>query len=65
MLKSHLKNAWRNLVRNKVVSFIHIIGLAIGVSASLVIYLLASYHLNFDTFEKDANRIYRVVSNFN
>jgi hypothetical protein len=41
-----------------------VLGLAIGISASLVIYLLVNYHFSFDKFEKDADRIYRVVSNF-
>ncbi len=64
MFKNYFKTAWRNLMRNKVFSFINILGLAIGISASLVIYLLVNYHFNFDKFEKDRNRIYRVVSNF-
>jgi putative ABC transport system permease protein len=50
--------------KNKVFSIINILGLAIGISASLVIYLLVNYHFTFDKFEKDGNRIYRVVSNF-
>jgi putative ABC transport system permease protein len=64
MFKNYFKTAWRNLMRNKVFSFINILGLAIGISASLVIYLLVNYHFNFDKFEEDGNRIYRVVSNF-
>ncbi|MEP6583752.1 MAG: ABC transporter permease, partial [Ginsengibacter sp.] len=38
--------------------------MSIGISASLVIYLLVNYHFTFDKFEKDNDRIYRVVSNF-
>ena len=38
--------------------------MSIGISASLVIYLLVNYHFTFDKFEKDSDRIYRVVSNF-
>ena len=40
------------------------VGLAIGISASLVIYLIASYDTSFDKFEKDGDRIYRVVWTF-
>jgi len=41
---------------------INVSGLAIGISASLVIYLMVSYEFSFDTFEKDRDRIYRVNS---
>ncbi len=64
MFKSYFIIALRTLWKNKVFSAINIMGLAIGISASLVIYLLVNYHFNFDKFEKDGDRIYRVVSNF-
>ena len=65
MIKTYFKTAIRSLLKNKVFTLIHISGLAIGISASLVIYLLVSFHLGFDKFEKDKDRIFRVVSNFN
>src|ERR1700733_8911675 len=61
MFRSYFKTAWRTLCRNKIFSFINVSGLAIGISASLVIYLIVSYDLSFDKFEKDKDRIYRVV----
>src|SRR5450432_2186767 len=61
MLKNYFKTAWRTLWKNKIISVINVLGLAIGISASLVIYLIASYDLSFDKFEKDGDRIYRVV----
>src|SRR5664279_5356042 len=64
MIKNYFKTALRNLRRNKIFSLINVLGLAIGISASLVIYLLVNYHFTFDKFEKDNDRIYRVVSNF-
>ncbi len=64
MIKNYFKTAVRNLLRNKIFSLINVLGLAIGISASLVIYLLVNYHFTFDKFENDNNRIYRVVSNF-
>ncbi len=64
MLKNYFTIAIRTLWKNKVFSSINVLGLAIGISASLVIYMLVNYHFNFDKFEKDNNRIYRVVSNF-
>jgi hypothetical protein len=64
MFKNYLIIAVRTLWKNKLFTAINILGLAIGISASLVIYLLVNYHFTFDKFEKDGDRIYRVVSNF-
>ena len=36
-------------------------GLSIGISAALVIFLIVHYEFSFDKFEKDSDRIYRVV----
>jgi predicted permease len=65
MIKNYFTLALRVLHKNKLFSAINILGLSIGISASLVIYLLVNYHFTFDQFEKDNNRIYRVVSEFN
>lgn len=65
MIKNYFTIALRALSKNKVFAAINIMGLAIGISASLVIYMLVNFHFTFDQFEKDANRIYRVISNFN
>lgn len=62
MLKNYLTIAFRNLRRHKIFSMINMAGLAIGISAALVIYLIVQYEFDFDTFHKDKDRIYRVVS---
>ena len=64
MLKNYFLVAIRNFWRNKTFSLINIIGLSIGISASLVIFLLVQYDFSFDKFEKDSSRIYRVVADF-
>lgn len=64
MIKNYFKIAWRNLMKNKVFSLINVIGLTIGLSASFVIGLMIYYDATFDTFHKDGERIYRVVSDF-
>jgi ABC-type antimicrobial peptide transport system permease subunit len=63
MFKNYFITAFRNFWRNKVFSLINVIGLAIGISASLVIFLIVSYDFSFDKFQKDRDRIYRVTSN--
>ena len=64
MIKNYFTAALRNLRRNKVFSIINISGLAIGISASLVIFLIAQYDFSFDKHHQGGDRIYRVVSNF-
>jgi predicted permease len=62
MLKNYFRVALRNFWRNKVFSFINILGLSIGISASLVIFLLVHYDFTFDKFEPNRDRIYRVTA---
>ena len=62
MLANYFIVAFRNIWRNKIFSLINITGLSIGITASLVIFMIVSYQFSFDTFEKDRDRIYRVVS---
>lgn len=62
MLKSYFVFAWRNLIRNKSFSFINITGLAIGIAAALLLFIVVKYELSYDTFQKKYNDIYRVVT---
>jgi len=61
MLKYNLKIAVRNILKNKGYSFINIIGLAIGMMSSIVIVLWIVDETGYDTFHKDADRIYRIA----
>jgi putative ABC transport system permease protein len=63
MLRNYLKIAFRNLVRNKVYSFINICGIVVGILGSIIIFQLVKYHLSTDTYHKKAKNIYRVVMN--
>ena len=62
MIKNNFKIAFRNLWKRKIFSLINIAGLAIGISASLIIYLMVQFDFSFDKQHKDGDRIYRVVS---
>jgi len=64
MIKNYFKIAFRGFWRHKVFTLINIIGLSIGISAALVIFLIVHYDFTFDKFHKDSDRIYRVVSSF-
>ena len=64
MILRDLSFALRNLRRNKLLAAINALGLSIGISACLVIFLIASYELSFDKFQPDRDRIYRVYATF-
>src|SRR5215207_8745727 len=61
MFKNYFIIAFRNFWRNKVFSTINVLGLSIGISAALVIFLIIYHEFSYDKFEKDNKRIYRVV----
>jgi putative ABC transport system permease protein len=65
MIKNYLKIAWRNMLRNKVSTFINISGLSIGIACALLIVIFIRNELRYDRFHKDANRIFQVVLNGN
>src|SRR5258708_4440001 len=62
MIKNYIKTAIRTLRRNKLFSLINILGLSVGLSAALIIYLIVQYDFSFDQFRKDKDSIYRVVT---
>ena len=61
MFRNYFKTAWRNLMKNKTTSLINVLGLSIGISAALVIYLLIQYDYSFDKYEPNNSNIYRIV----
>ena len=63
MFANYLKTALRNLLRNKIFSFINISGLAIGIAACLLIFLYIITEFSYDKFHEKADRIYRVAIN--
>jgi putative ABC transport system permease protein len=64
MLRNYFTIALRTLLKNPLFSFIKITGLAVGVCGCLVIFLVTRFELNFDKFQTDGDRIYRIYSEF-
>ncbi|WP_343673913.1 ABC transporter permease [Chitinophaga sp.] len=62
MFKNYLRIAFRNLFSNKVYGLLNILGLALSMTCGLLIFVLVKYHLSFDNFHKNANRIYQFVT---
>lgn len=62
MLKNYFKIAWRNLLRNKVRTTIHILGLSLGIAICFLIFNIVWHAYSFDNFHPDGDRIYRIVT---
>ena len=62
MPKTWFLTAVRAFWRNRLFSLINILGLSIGLSAALVIYLIVHYEFSFEQFQPDKQNIYRIVS---
>ncbi len=63
MFKNYFKTAFRNFKKNKVFSFINIVGLAIGLTCFMLIAVFVYHELSYDTYTTDAKDIYRVNLN--
>ena len=64
MLKNYFLIAWRNLKRDRLFSFIHISGLALGMAVALLIGLWAWYYYSYDRFLPGYRQAYEVKLNF-
>jgi len=61
MLKSHLKIAWRTLLKDKQFTFLNVLGLSVGIACALLIYLWVNDELSFDKFFENNSRVYQIM----
>lgn len=60
MLKNYLKIAFRNIRKQKLYSIINIVGLTLGITCCIVIYLFIQDEFSYDQFHENSNDIYIV-----
>ena len=60
MLRNLLITTLRNIIKNKLYSFINILSLAIGIAACIAIFLFVADESSFDSFHSKAQHIYRL-----
>jgi len=65
MLKSYLLIASRSLAKHKFFTIINVLGLAIGMSVSLLFIAMITFVSTYDEFHENKDRIYRVISKTN
>ena len=61
MFSNYLKIAFRILWRNKAYSLINILGLAIGLCSSIIVYLYVHHEFSYDRFHNDSEIIFRFI----
>jgi putative ABC transport system permease protein len=62
MFRNYLITAWHTLRRQKSTALLNIAGLTLGITGSIVLFLLLQFHTSFDKFQRNYDRIYRVGS---
>src|SRR5690606_18743970 len=62
MLKNYIKTILRHLWRQRLFTVLNVLGLAIGISASWIIYRMVDYEFSFDKKHPDSEQIFQIVS---
>ncbi len=63
MFQNYFKSAWRSLWKNKSTSIINIVGLSVGMTAAVLIFIWVQNEMSYDNYNKDAANIYRLTTN--
>ena len=64
MLRNYFKIIFRKLLKNKTASFINVFGLTVGITSCLLIALYIQHEVSYDAFQKNGNRIVRVIMEY-
>ena len=60
MFRNYLKVGIRNILSQKLYSFINVFGLAVGMAATILIVLYVQNELSYDQYHEKSDRIYRI-----
>jgi len=64
LIKNYFRSLARNAVRDKFFSLLNLLGLAIGITASILIYIYIQDQLTYDKYNENIDRIYRLEADF-
>ena len=64
MIRSYFKVAWRNLMKNKIFSFINVFGLSAGLACCMLIALYIYNETTYDNYHKQGDHIYQLGTTF-
>lgn len=57
MIKNYIKTAFRNLLKRKTFTLIHILGLGLAFGAAIILFLTAMFEISFDNFHVNGQKI--------
>lgn len=60
MIKNYFKIAWRNIIKNKILSLINITGLSVSIVFCLVLFFYIRHEQSYDTFHQKKNHLFRL-----
>jgi len=61
MFESHLKIAWRNLLKDKQFTFLNVLGLSAGLACTLLIYLWVADEMSYDKFFANDSQLFQLM----
>ncbi len=64
MFRNYVKIAWRNLMKDRLFSFINILGLCVGLTCCMLITLYIINETSYDSYQKHAGQIYQLGTEF-
>src|SRR5258705_3029520 len=62
MLKNYLTTTFQYFQKHKIVSMINLVGLTLGLTVSFFALLYVNFELSYDSYHKNADHIYRIVT---
>ncbi|TAE19354.1 MAG: ABC transporter permease [Bacteroidetes bacterium] len=64
MLKNYFLVALRNVMRNRVYTFLNVFGLALGIACGLIAFWFIRFQTSYDSFHENKDRIFQVTTLF-
>ena len=62
MLKLLFKTSFRNILKNKALTIINVLGLSVGITCVLIIYLIIRHENSYDKFHTNYENIYHIYT---
>ncbi|MBT31022.1 MAG: hypothetical protein CMO01_15295 [Thalassobius sp.] len=64
MLELLFKTSFRNLLKNKLLTIINVLGLSVGITCVLVVYLIISHENSYDKFQSNYENIFHIYTEY-
>lgn len=64
LFKNYVRSLIRNAIRDKYFTLLNMLGLAVGITAAILIFIYIQDQVNYDGHNENAERIYRLEGDF-